>query len=68
MGTVCRGNHEIETLAQDLARDVRETKYEEIMIYADGNANSMSKAQFEILGETLALLAPGIPVVYRPTK
>lgn len=68
MSNFCRGNHEIEVLAHDLARDVREMKYEEIIIYAEGNENSMSEAQFEILKERLALLAPGIRVVYRPTN
>ena len=68
MLTLMRERRDIEALAQDLARDAREMKRDEIIICTDGNINSMSKAEFEILKVMLAHLAPGIPVVYRSEK
>ena len=58
-------NEEVESLAQDLARDVQESGVTEIVITSEGKLQSMSLSDFDILKVRLSELVPGITVLYK---
>lgn len=58
-------NEEVESLAQDLARDVQESGVTEIVITSEGKLQSMSLSDFDILKVRLSELVPGLTVLYK---
>lgn len=55
----------LESLAQDLANDVRDSDVKHIVINSEGKSQSISLSEFETLREHLSSLAPDVSVVYQ---
>jgi diacylglycerol kinase family enzyme len=61
-------NHEIESLAQDLANDAKESGVNRIVINSEGEAYSLSPYAFEVLKKRLHVLLPDVAVEYQQSK
>ena len=58
-------DHEIESLAQDLANDVKDSGANRIVIHSEGRFHSISPVEFEALKDRLRVLLPHLSVVYQ---
>ena len=61
-------NQEIESLAVDLANDAKDSGLKCIIIYSEGNAQSISRVDFDYLRKRLSALLPDLSVVYQLSK